>query len=129
MKAPARKSKRARRSKGKLKSMRVSDGFREFALDQLSGVRGLRAKSMFGGIGLFANDLFFGILASDVLYFKVDQSNLADYESARSKPFQPYPGKSMTMSYYAVPIAILESAPELTRWASRSVAVAKAGKK
>jgi DNA transformation protein and related proteins len=106
--------------------MRVSDGVRRFALDQLSGVPGLRAKAMFGGIGLYADDVFFGILAADVLFFKVGDSNRHAYEAAGSKPFKPYPGRSMTMSYYEVPVAVLEDASTLTAWAERAVAAAKA---
>jgi hypothetical protein len=49
----------------KLVPMRVSEGFRAFVLDQLSAVRDFRAKSMFGGIGLYAGDTFFGMVASD----------------------------------------------------------------
>ena len=63
---------------------------------------------MFGGVGLYANDLFFGILASDVLYFKVDDSNRQEYEQGGSRPFKPYAGRAMTMPYYAVPIEIVE---------------------
>jgi DNA transformation protein len=106
--------------------MRVSDGFRRFALDQLSSVPGFRSKAMFGGIGLYADDLFFGILASDVLFFKVGDRNRHDYEAAGSRPFQPYPGRSMSLSYYEVPVAVLEDASMLTAWAERAVGAAKA---
>jgi DNA transformation protein and related proteins len=54
--------------------MRVTDSFRDFVIDQLGNVPDLRARAMFGGIGLYASDTFFGILAADVLYFKVDET-------------------------------------------------------
>src|SRR5262245_49215008 len=111
--------------RGKLMSMRVTDGFREYVLDQLAGVKSLRAKAMFGGIGLYADDVFFGIVAADVLYFKVDDSTRADYEAGGAKPFKPYPDRAMTMPYYAVPTVVLESAPELVRWANAAVKVAR----
>jgi TfoX/Sxy family transcriptional regulator of competence genes len=50
--------------------MRVTDSFRDFVIDQLGNVPDLRARAMFGGIGLYASDTFFGILAADVLYFR-----------------------------------------------------------
>lgn len=109
--------------------MRVSNGFRDFVLDQLSRVRQLRAKAMFGGVGLYSDDTFFGILASDVLYFKVDDINRTQYEKAGSKPFKPYPDRSMTMPYYDVPAAVVEDVATLTDWARQSVAVARAAKK
>jgi DNA transformation protein len=106
-------------------SMRVSPAFRAFVLDQLSLVRNLRAKDMFGGIGLYADDVFFGIVAADVLYFKVGESNRAAYEEAGATPFRPYPNRPMTMPYYAVPVDVLESAPTLAAWADRAVLVAR----
>ena len=123
-KAPAKSP-----ARGKLKSMRVSSGFREFVLDQLAALPGIRDRSMFGGVGLYAGDVFFGILASDVLYFKTDDSNRQDYERAGSRPFKPYADRAMTMPYYAVPIGIVEDAPALVTWAKRAVAVAAASKK
>jgi DNA transformation protein len=123
-KAPAKRSER-----GRLRSMRVSSSFREFVLDQLAAVPGVRDRSMFGGVGLYADDLFFGIVASDVLYFKVDDSSRQDYERAGSRPFKPYADRPMTMSYYSVPIAIVEDAPTLVAWAKRAVSVAAESKK
>ncbi|HJR61917.1 MAG TPA: TfoX/Sxy family protein [Vicinamibacterales bacterium] len=80
---------------------------------------------MFGGVGLYSEDLFFGIIASDVLYLKVDDTNREMFEQAGMKPFMPYPGRPGTMKYYAVPLAVLESAQELERWARASIAVAR----
>jgi DNA transformation protein len=123
-KAPAKQP-----ARGGLQSMRVSTGFREYVLDQLAALPGIRDRSMFGGVGLYADDLFFGILASDVLYFKVDDSNRQEYEQAGSHPFKPYADRAMTMPYYAVPIEIVDDAATLVKWAKRAVAVATASKK
>ena len=120
--------KKARPARGPLQSMRVSASFRDFVLDQLSGVDGLRAQAMFGGVGLYAEDVFFGILAADVLFFKVDDTNRREYETARSSPFKPYADRAMTMPYYNVPIGVLEDAVTLGRWAARAVRVAKAAR-
>jgi DNA transformation protein len=116
--------KQVRPARAPLRSMRVSVSFRDFVVDQLAGVHGLRARAMFGGVGLYAEDLFFGIVAADVLYFKVDDTNRREYESAGSSPFRPYADRAMTMPYYAVPIAVLEDAITLCAWATRAVAVA-----
>ena len=106
--------------------MRVSGGFREFVLGQLAEVRELHAKSMFGGLGLYSGDVFFGIVAGDVLYFKVDETIRADYEQSGSRPFKPYADRPVTMQYYSVPTATLEDAMTLAQWARRSIAVARA---
>src|SRR5688572_16075235 len=106
--------------------MRVSSGFREFVLGQLAEVRELHAKPMFGGLGLYSGDVFFGLVAGDVLYFKVDETIRAHYEQAGSRPFKPYADRPVTMQYYNVPAAVVEDAADLARWAMRSIAVARA---
>ena len=120
--------KKAPPSRAPLRSMRVSASFRDFVLDQLAGVDGLRARAMFGGVGLYAEDTFFGILAADVLFFKVGDTNRHEYEDAGCAPFKPYADRAMTMPYYSVPIAVLEDPVELGEWAARAVAAAKAAK-
>ena len=105
------------RSKSKWRSLAVSDGFRSFVLDQLSELDDVVPRSMFGGVGLYSSGRFFGILARDRLYLKVDDQNRAAYEEAGEKPFKPYPGRPGSMNYYAVPLAVLESPNELVAWA------------
>jgi DNA transformation protein and related proteins len=106
------------------RSLAVTDGFRSFVLDQLEELGDVTARSMFGGVGLYHSGVFFGLIARDTLYLKVGEANRADYERAKMKPFRPYPGRPGTMKYYAVPIAVVESAPELAAWARRAIDVA-----
>src|SRR5918996_1985848 len=120
--------KKVQPARGPLRSMRVSASFREFVLDQLAGLDGLRARAMFGGVGLYADDVFFGIVAADELFFKVDDANRREYQMAGSVPFKPYAGRAMTMPYYNVPIVVLEDAATLRQWAAGAVKVAKAAK-
>jgi DNA transformation protein len=107
--------------------MKVSGGFVAFAVEQLQAVKGLRAKAMFGGVGLYAVDVFFGLLARDMLFLKVDDSNRGQYEAAGMTAFKPYADKPMVMSYFQVPAAVLEDADELASWARQSVRVATNG--
>ena len=112
-----------------MQSLRVSAGFREFALDQLAGVSDLRAKSMFGGVGLYSGEHFFGILAADVLYLKADDAIRDEFVKAGGQPFMPYPGRAASsMTYYSVPIEVLESAPDVVRWATRAIRFARAAR-
>jgi DNA transformation protein len=106
------------------RSLKNSPGFQTFVLDQLEGLDVI-AKPMFGGCGLYCGEHFFGIIAADVLYFKVDDTNRGDYERAGMKPFKPYPDRTGTMNYFAVPLSVLESKPDLERWARAAVKVAQ----
>jgi DNA transformation protein len=103
----------------------VSPAFRRFVLDQLEDLGGVLPRSMFGGIGLYRDGLFFGIVAGDVLYLKVDERTRRDYEAAGMAPFKPYAHRPGSMQYYAVPVGVLESASELAEWARKAVAVAR----
>jgi DNA transformation protein len=103
----------------------VTDAFRTFVLDQLEALDAVTSRAMFGGVGLYCRGLFFGIIARDSLYLKVDDQNRPDFVNARMQPFRPYPDRPGTMQYYAVPVDVLESAPELSRWARKAVRVAE----
>ena len=104
--------------------LRVSEGFKAFVLDQFEELGGVQIRPMFGAIGLYHDGLFFGIVAGDVLYLKVDDQTRPDYIAARMPPFKPYEHRAGTMQYYAVPAAILESPLELAAWARRAIEAA-----
>jgi len=109
--------------------MPVTDSFLDFVLEQLEALGPITSKRMFGGVGLYAGDLFFALIAGDELYLKADDSTRGLLEAAGGRPFQPYPGRlrrSGTTQYYSVPITVLEDGDTLTAWARRSVAVARA---
>ena len=107
--------------------MAVSEGFREFALEQLGRGLDVRWRRMFGGIGIYHEDDFFALLAEDTLYFKVDDETRAAYVSAGSHPFRPY-GDEMSMNYFSVPAEVLEDADALARWSADAVTVARRAK-
>jgi len=110
------------------RSLRVAPEFRDFVLDQLARVPELRSKSMFGGVGLYSGERFFGIVAADELFLKVDDSNRAAYEAAGSEPFRPLadPKRPVSMSYWRVPIEVLEDPAELVVWARAAIHAASA---
>ncbi len=109
--------------------MPVTASFTAFVVEQLEGTGEITPKRMFGGVGIYADGIFFAILDNDRLFLKVDDSNRADFVRAGKGPFEPYgPGGGETMQYYEVPIAVLEDADELGRWATKAIAVAVAKK-
>ena len=56
---------------------------RAFVLDQLDELGDVVPRAMFGGVGLYCRGVFFGIMARDVLYLKVDDRNRADEHAMR----------------------------------------------
>jgi DNA transformation protein len=109
----------------KPRPLRVSEAFKAFVLDQLEEFGEVTPRAMFGGVGLYHRSTFFGLLAHDVLYLKVDDENRPEYEEAGMKAFKPYANRTAAMQYYAVPVDVLESPRDLARWARRSVEAAR----
>jgi DNA transformation protein len=109
--------------------MSVSPSFRVFALEQLQRtIAGVRARNMFGGVGIYAGGLFFALIADDTLYFKVDESTRADFEARAMGPFRPYGEDGEVMQYYQVPEELLEDPEALRPWAERAIGVARRAK-
>jgi DNA transformation protein len=110
----------------------VSDEYLTYVLEQLGGVGAVHARRMFGGVGIYCRGAMFALVADDVLYLKVDDSNRADFEMAGAEPFRPYPdkaGQATVMSYYEVPVDVLEAREFLTLWAQKALRVAIRKKK
>jgi len=104
---------------------RSSSFFEQFVLDQLADLGPVTSLRMFGGSGLYCGDVFFGIIAREELYLRVDEESRREYEEAGMHAFQPYAGRRQAMKYYCVPVGVLESGPELVAWARKAVAVAQ----
>ena len=107
--------------------MPVSSDYLAYVLEQLAGLAGLSARRMFGGVGLYCEELFFALLDNDTLYLRVNDDNRADYTARGMSQFRPYADRpELSMSYYEAPADVLEDPAQLVSWARRSVAVAMA---
>ncbi len=82
---------------------------------------------MFGGLGLYAEDIFFGVVDDDRLYLKVDDETRPRYQAAGTRPFSPM-GSDMN-GYWLVPGGIVEDVDELGEWAREAVDVARRAKR
>jgi DNA transformation protein and related proteins len=104
----------------------VNPTFRTFVLEQLGRcVPSIRARAMFGGVGIYAGELFFALIADDTLYFKVDEVTRPEFERRGLEPFRPYGEQGEVMSYYRVSEDLLEDAEELRGWVAQAVEVAR----
>ena len=104
--------------------MAVTREYRDWVIEQLRYVGPVTARSMFGGVGLYCDGLFFALIDDDTLYFKVDDSNRPDFEAAGMEPFRPY-GDERAMQYYELPADVLEDPDRLREWAEKALAVAR----
>ncbi len=112
--------------------MAVSPEFRSFVIEQLGRVApAIRARSMFGGVGIYSDDRFFALIDGDQFYLKVDDSNRPSFEAIGMEPFRPFGPEGEQMQYYALPGDLLEDAEALTPWVADAIDVAvraKAGR-
>jgi DNA transformation protein and related proteins len=99
------------------------NSFKDFVLDQLSELPGVRARAMFGGHGIYQGDRFFGILLGGKLYFKTDEHSRAEFEKRSMQPFiYEKARQTISIHYFEVPAEVLEDRNELVRWAQQAVA-------
>ena len=97
----------------------------EHCLELLAPVGSVRARRMFGGHGLYCDNLFFALIAVDRLYLKVDAQTEPAFAAAGCEPFvYDAKGKSMTMNYWTVPADAMESPALMQPWARRALAAA-----
>jgi DNA transformation protein and related proteins len=54
--------------------MAVTDGYKEFVRDLLSGFGPVTIRNMFGGAGIYADGVMFAILVDDTLYLNADRA-------------------------------------------------------
>ena len=110
--------------------MAPTDGFKDFIAYQLAGFGPVTIRNMFGGAGIYADGVMFGLLADDVLYLKADEASARAFAAEGMGPFtyQPDGKPPVAMSYWEVPPRLLEEPDELAEWAAAAHRIARAGK-
>jgi len=83
---------------------------------------------MFGGVGIYAAELFFALLDDDTLYFKVDDATRPQFADRGMSPFRPYGEDGEVMQYYEVPADVLEDPEMLGAWVKAAIAAARRAK-
>jgi DNA transformation protein len=92
----------------------------------------IRVKRMFGGAGIYAGEVMFGLIADDFIHVKADAALAADLEAEGSGPFVftlprgPKAGKRIAMSYWRLPDSALDDADQACVWGRRALDVARA---
>jgi DNA transformation protein len=90
----------------------------------------IRSRRMFGGYGIYHNDLMFGLIEDNVLYLKTDNESVTRFEEKGLDPFQYVKnGKAMNMSYFLAPEEIYDDPEAATEWAKIAYAAALRSKK
>ncbi len=106
--------------------MKQSEFVEYLVHDLLADMRGVSARAMFGGWGIYKDGIMFGLVDESELFLKVGELNRAEREALGCSPYvyARKDGKKVTMSFWSVPSDALESPAELLRLAEQSYAVA-----
>jgi DNA transformation protein len=95
----------------------VSQEFLDFVAEQFACGGQVRVRRMFGGAGLYVDELFCAIIGASDVYLKVDERNRAAFEHAGMGPFRPFADDpSYALDYYQLPGGVLEDTDELRPW-------------
>ena len=99
--------------------------FVEFTIEQMAPLAGIRVRAMFGGFGVYQDDLMFAIIVDDSLYFKADAATRGDFTALGLNPFTySARGKTVTLQYYAAPPEVFESSETMQEWARLAIGAA-----
>ena len=103
--------------------MPVSPDYKEFVGELLTPLGAITIKPFFGGLEVKYGEVQFAWVLSDVLYFKVDDGNRADYEEADVGPFMyERDGREiMIRKLYEVPAFLFDEPDEMLAWARKAI--------
>ena len=108
--------------------MAIDEGTAEFLKDTLAPLGRITVRRMFGGAGIYADGVIFGLFLRDALYLKVDAGSMPAFEAEGMVPFayETKTGARSIMSYWQAPNRLFDEPDEFVAWARRALAVSHA---
>jgi DNA transformation protein and related proteins len=105
--------------------MAVRADFANYCSELLSSAGRVHGKRMFGGYGLYVDNVFVAIVAGETLYLKTDEQTQQKFAEARCTPFQfTARGKQQVTSYWNAPAEAMDSAEAMAPWARLAIEAA-----
>lgn len=104
----------------------MSDDLVNWSRELLAPLGAVRSRRMFGGHGLYVDDLFVALIFDQTLYLKVDNESRAHFEQAGCTAFvyRTAAGEQASLSYYRVPDDAMDSPAQMLPWARLALAAA-----
>ncbi len=105
--------------------MSVSREYADYLQDLLRPLGHIRLRRMFGGYGIYADELFFAVVLDEQLYIKVDVQTRAEFEAAGLEEWvYEKDGKPVHMNYFRPPEDIYDDEDSLRHWGRMALAAA-----
>lgn len=93
------------------------DGFIDHCLELLAPLGRARARRMFGGHGLYVDDLFIAIVDDQRLYLKADAESAGRFAAAGGQAFSYVrSGKTAQLGFWSVPDDAMDAADRMRPW-------------
>ena len=94
--------------------------------DLLADFGVVTVRAMFGGHGVYADDVLIGIVIDETLYLKTDAQTRPVFEASGCAPCVYTRQRTpITMSYWSVPDAALDSPQAMLPWAQLALDAAR----
>src|ERR1041385_6501424 len=78
-------------------------------------------RRFFGGEGICAGDIMFGIIFDEHIYFKTDEHSRQAFVAEGSQPFTfEKAGDTIVTGWYAIPDRLYDDQEELAQWAKQA---------
>jgi DNA transformation protein and related proteins len=101
----------------------------DFIRELFAPFRHVAVKRLFGGAGLFADGLMFGLVFDGVIYLKADATTIPDFEREGGAPFTYQArSRSRSLNFWRLPERLYDDPGELAVWAGRALAIVEARK-
>ncbi len=105
--------------------MNKDNAYIEYLHELLEPLGKISAKKMFGGQGIYCNNVIMGLVIAETLYLKVDDESRKLFSDAACEPFvYQTKHKQVAMSYWSVPDEAMESSEQMLPWAKQAYAAA-----
>ena len=101
----------------------------EFIHDLFQPFGAVSVRRMFGGAGLFADGVMFGLVSGGQIYLKADATTVTYFEREQCGPFEysTKNGRRALTSYWRLPDRLYDDTDELAQWARQALAAARRG--
>ncbi len=107
----------------------MTPDFADYLHELFAPLGTIRIKRMFGGAGIYAEDIMFALVADDVLYLKADAENRPLFEAENLEAFS-YAAKGkrrVSLSYFRAPDEAMDSPQAMLPWARGAFGAALRG--
>jgi DNA transformation protein len=99
--------------------MKTTSEFVENLADVFAMFGAIEARRMFGGYGIYHDDLMFALVSDEVLYLKADDVSAGKFTDLELRPFEYMKGgKTIRISFYAAPEELFDDPEQAQFWAT-----------